>query len=54
MLEKLPTVRAGGTGTITYRYSATNRFNRSGALADSAPGRQPDVFHELLGFGVVA
>ena len=39
-LGKLPTVRAGDTGTIMihYRCHGKNRFNRSVARADSAPG----------------
>ena len=38
MLGKLPTVRAGDTGTIPYRYRGTNRFNRNITRADSAQG----------------
>ena len=38
ILAKLLTVRAGDTGTIPYRYSGTNHFNRSIARADFAPG----------------
>ena len=38
LLGKLPTVRAGDTGTIPYLYCGTNSFNRNIARADSAPG----------------
>ena len=38
ILGKLPTVRAGDTGTIPHRYRGTNRFNRHIARADSSPG----------------
>ena len=40
ILRKLPTVRAGDSGTIPYQYCLTNRFqvNRNVASADSAQG----------------
>ena len=37
-LGKLPTVRAGDTGTVTHQYSGTNCFNRHIAQVDSSPG----------------
>ncbi len=47
ILEKLPTVRAGDTETILYRYCCTNRLDRNITHADSAPGsgnRSPVYF----------
>ena len=58
ILGKLPTVHAGDTGTISYRYRGINRFNRNVARADSAPGSKngspngPKVFCKFLGPGV--
>ena len=37
-IRKIVIVRVGDTGTIPFRYSGTNCFNRSVARADSAPG----------------
>ena len=40
ILEKLPTMCAGDTGTIPCRYRGTNRLNRNNSRADSAPGSE--------------
>ena len=42
ILGKLPTVRAGDTGTIPYQYGGTNRFSRNIARADCAQGSGND------------